>query len=148
MHHSLGSPLADAQLWSTITRLIAARCQAEEGSDGTRATESFGIVDGHDEGQRDQRPYASDLSLLDAATMPHAISWMDDSYQIASLDHAMWFHRDFRADAWLLYEQESPAAAGARGFATGRLFTRDGRLVVSVVQEGLIRPRARGDSQP
>ncbi len=88
--------------------------------------------------------YASDLSLLDAATMPHAISWMDDSYQIASLDHAMWFHRDFRADAWLLYEQESPAAAGARGFATGRLFTRDGRLVVSVVQEGLIRPRSRG----
>jgi acyl-CoA thioesterase-2 len=51
----------------------------------------------------------------------------------------MWFHRDFRADEWLLYEQESPVAAGARGFATGRLFTRDGRLVVSVVQEGLFR---------
>jgi acyl-CoA thioesterase-2 len=52
----------------------------------------------------------------------------------------MWFHRPFRADEWLLYSQESPAAAGARGFATGRLFTRDGQLVVSVVQEGLIRP--------
>ena len=84
--------------------------------------------------------YASDLSLLDAAVMPHAISWLDDSHQIASLDHAMWFHDDFRADEWLLYEQDSPAAGGARGFATGRLFTRDGRLVVSMVQEGLIRP--------
>jgi acyl-CoA thioesterase-2 len=52
----------------------------------------------------------------------------------------MWFHRDFRADDWLLYVQESPSASGARGFTTGRIFTRDGRLAVSVVQEGLIRP--------
>jgi len=59
---------------------------------------------------------------------------------MASLDHAMWFHRPFRADEWLLYAQDSPVAHGARGFATGRLFTHDGRLVVSVVQEGLIRP--------
>jgi len=88
--------------------------------------------------------YASDLSLLDAATLPHALSWVDQSYQIASLDHAMWFHRPFRADEWLLYEQASPAAAGARAFATGRLFTRDGRLVVSVVQEGLLRPLRAG----
>ena len=83
--------------------------------------------------------YASDLTLLDTAGLPHAISWVDRRWQIASLDHAMWFHRDFRADEWLLFEQHSPAAAGARGFTSGRLFTRDGALVVSVVQEGLFR---------
>jgi acyl-CoA thioesterase-2 len=83
--------------------------------------------------------YASDMTLLDTAAMPHQISWIDPNYQIASLDHAMWFHGDFRADEWLLYAQESPMAASGRGFSTGRLFTRDGRLVVSVVQEGLLR---------
>jgi acyl-CoA thioesterase-2 len=87
--------------------------------------------------------YASDLTLLDTATLPHAIAWNDPHYVRASLDHAMWFHRPFRADDWLLYAQESPAAHGARGFTTGHLFTRDGRLVVSVAQEGLIRPTSR-----
>jgi acyl-CoA thioesterase-2 len=84
--------------------------------------------------------YASDMTLLDTITLPHGIVWSDGRYAMASLDHAMWFHRPFRADEWLLYAQESPIAHGARGFATGRLFTRDGTLVVSVVQEGLIRP--------
>jgi acyl-CoA thioesterase-2 len=84
--------------------------------------------------------YASDMTLLDTITLPHGIVWSDGSYAMASLDHAMWFHRPFRADEWLLYAQESPSAHGARGFASGRLFTRDGTLVVSVVQEGLIRP--------
>ena len=83
--------------------------------------------------------YASDLTLLDTAALPHGISWIGRGWQIASLDHAMWFHRDFRADEWLLFEQQSPVAAAARGFTTGRLFTRDGALVVSVVQEGLFR---------
>jgi acyl-CoA thioesterase-2 len=87
--------------------------------------------------------YASDMTLLDTATLPHAIAWNDPAYVMASLDHAMWFHRPFRADDWLLYTQESPAAHGARAFTTGRLFTREGRLVVSVAQEGLIRPRTR-----
>jgi acyl-CoA thioesterase-2 len=86
--------------------------------------------------------YASDLTLLDTAALPHGISWIGRGWQIASLDHAMWFHRDFRADEWLLYEQQSPVAAGARGFTSGRLFARDGSLVVSVVQEGLFRPLA------
>ena len=86
--------------------------------------------------------YASDLTLLDTAMFPHAISYQEQQYMIASLDHAMWFHRPFRVDEWLLYAQESPAAHGARGFTTGHLFTRDGRLVVSVAQEGLIRPIA------
>ena len=84
--------------------------------------------------------YASDLSLIDTVCLPHAIGVLDTGYQFASLDHAMWFHRPFRADQWLLYSQQSPVAAGARGFASGQLFTREGRLVVSVVQEGLIRP--------
>jgi len=87
--------------------------------------------------------YASDLTLLDTATMPHAIAWNDPNYVMASLDHAMWFHRPFRADEWLLYAQESPSAHGARGFSMGHLFTRDGLLVVSVAQEGLIRPVGR-----
>ena len=87
--------------------------------------------------------YASDLSLLDTVTLPHAIAWNDPHYMMASLDHAMWFHRPFRADEWLLYTQESPVAHGARGFVTGRLFTRDGTLVISVAQEGLIRPTAK-----
>jgi acyl-CoA thioesterase-2 len=84
--------------------------------------------------------YASDMMLLDTALRPHAISVADRGAMLASLDHAMWFHRDFRADEWLLYVQESPSASGARGFTTGRIFTRDGRLAVSVAQEGLIRP--------
>jgi len=86
--------------------------------------------------------YASDLTLLDTATLPHAIAWNDPHYMMASLDHAMWFHRPFRADEWLLYAQESPSASGARGLCMGRLFRRDGTLVVSVVQEGLVRPLA------
>ena len=87
--------------------------------------------------------YASDLTLLDTATLPHAISWFDPRFQMASLDHAMWFHRPFRADEWLLYAQESPSASGARGFAMGHIFRLDGTLAVSVVQEGLIRLRGR-----
>jgi acyl-CoA thioesterase-2 len=85
--------------------------------------------------------YESDFTLLDTALLPLAIrSWNDGTTMMASLDHAMWFHRPFRADDWLLYDQDSPTAYGARGFARGQIFTKDGRLVVSVVQEGLIRP--------
>jgi acyl-CoA thioesterase-2 len=85
--------------------------------------------------------YASDLSLLDTATLPHAIGY-DGHYQMASLDHAMWFHRPFRADEWLLYHQTSPSAHGARGLALGHVFTHDGTLAITVMQEGLIRPMA------
>jgi len=83
--------------------------------------------------------YASDMSLLDSVMLPHRLSWDDPRIMGASLDHAMWFHRPFRADDWLLYDQESPSAAGARGLARGTIFTRDGRLALSVVQEGLVR---------
>jgi acyl-CoA thioesterase II len=84
--------------------------------------------------------YASDMTLLDSVLLANGLAW-DDNRQVmvASLDHAMWFHRPFRADDWLLYDQQSPTASGARGLAIGRLFTRDGRHVVSVVQEGLLR---------
>jgi acyl-CoA thioesterase-2 len=83
--------------------------------------------------------YASDMTLLDTTLLPHGITWNDNRVQMASLDHAMWFHRPFRADEWLLYDQSTPSTAGARGLAMGSIFNREGVLVASVVQEGLIR---------
>ena len=84
--------------------------------------------------------FVSDISLLDTALLPHGKSIFSD-VQVASLDHAMWFHRPFRADDWLLYVQDSPSASGGRGFNRGAIYTREGVLVASVAQEGLIRPR-------
>ena len=83
--------------------------------------------------------YASDMTLLDTTLLPHALRWSDGEIQMASLDHTMWFHRPFRADEWLLYAQETPSTSGSRGLALGSIFTPDGRIAVSVVQEGLIR---------
>lgn len=84
--------------------------------------------------------YASDMTLLDSVLLANGLTWDDDRrFMLASLDHAMWFHRPFRADDWLLYDQSSPTASGARGLAIGRLFTREGTHVVSMVQEGLVR---------
>ena len=87
--------------------------------------------------------YASDMTLLDTALLPHGTSALDDSVMMASLDHAMWFHAPFRADEWLLYDQETPAASGGRGLTRGSVFRHDGTHVASVVQEGLIRRRTR-----
>jgi acyl-CoA thioesterase II len=87
--------------------------------------------------------YASDMSLFDTMLAPHEVRWDDAEFMGASIDHCMWFHRAFRADEWLLYDMDSPIAHGARGLARGFLFTRSGELVVSVVQEGLMRVRAR-----
>lgn len=92
--------------------------------------------------------YASDLTLLDPVLLAHGLAWQAGTVSGASLDHAMWFHRPFRADEWLLYDQVSPTAAGARGLARGQIFTRDGRLVVTVVQEGLIRAAGRPAGPP
>ena len=86
--------------------------------------------------------YLSDWSLLDTCIWPHGVSWMQGNLQTASLDHAMWFHRPFRADEWMLYVQDSPASGGARGFNRGLIYTQDGTLVASVAQEGLIRLRS------
>ena len=83
--------------------------------------------------------YLSDWSLLDTATRPHAVSFLHPRLQMASLDHALWFHRPFRADEWLLYVQDSPSAGGSRGFNRGLIYDRDGRLVASAAQEGLMR---------
>jgi acyl-CoA thioesterase-2 len=86
--------------------------------------------------------YASDMTLLDTSLFYHGRSIFDRDLQVASLDHALWFHRPFRADEWLLYAEDSPSASGARGFNRGSLFSRDGRLIASVAQEGLIRLRS------
>ena len=86
--------------------------------------------------------YASDFTLLDSTLLPHGQA--DNEVMMASLDHAMWFHRTFRADEWLLYQQRPLSDSGARGLAGGFIFTRDGRLAVTVIQEGLIRPLSGG----
>ena len=85
--------------------------------------------------------YASDFSLLDTALIAHGKLMFDKDIQLASLDHSLWFHRPFRADEWLLYAQDSPSSYGSRGFCRGRIFTREGVLVASVAQEGLMRQR-------
>jgi acyl-CoA thioesterase II len=86
--------------------------------------------------------YVSDFHLLDTALKPHGISMVSPKLVIASVDHAMWFHRSVRVDDWLLYAIDSPSASGARGFARGSVFARDGRLVASAAQEGLMRVTA------
>jgi acyl-CoA thioesterase-2 len=83
--------------------------------------------------------YASDLTLLDTSVRPFGLAWDSPDVQMASLDHAMWFHRPFRADDWLLYDQHAISTSSARGLAGGAIFTRAGKLAVTVVQEGLIR---------
>jgi acyl-CoA thioesterase-2 len=83
--------------------------------------------------------YASDMTLLETAIRPHPIAMIDPDFLAASLDHAMWFHRPFRADEWLLYAQDSWSMSSQRGFTTAKLFTREGKLAVSVAQEGFLR---------
>jgi acyl-CoA thioesterase-2 len=85
--------------------------------------------------------YASDMTLLDSALTPHGRSVFEKTIMAASLDHALWLHRPFRADDWLLYSQDSPNMEAARGFSRGLIFARDGTLVASVAQEGLVRER-------
>jgi acyl-CoA thioesterase-2 len=85
--------------------------------------------------------FASDMTLLGTAILPHGLSWARGEVQSASLDHAIWFHEPFRADEWLLYATDSPWSGAGRGFNRGRVFTRDGRLIASVAQEGMIRKR-------
>jgi acyl-CoA thioesterase II len=87
--------------------------------------------------------YASDFTLLDTALIAHGRFVFDPTLMLASLDHAIWFHRSFRADDWLLYAQDSPSSAGGRAFCRGSLFTRTGELVASTAQEGLVRERAK-----
>jgi acyl-CoA thioesterase-2 len=94
--------------------------------------------------QRCLLTYVSDYHLLETATLPHGISFL--KLQMASIDHAIWFHRDVRVDEWLLYVIDSPSASGARGFGRGAIYSRDGTLVASVAQEGLIREHSQWKS--
>ncbi|MGF1510177.1 MAG: acyl-CoA thioesterase II [Myxococcota bacterium] len=86
--------------------------------------------------------YASDFYLLESGLRHHGLTWFDPKLKVASLDHAIWFHRPFRADDWLLYQIDSPNTGGGRGLNFGHFFTRDGTLVATSAQEGLMRPRA------
>jgi acyl-CoA thioesterase-2 len=88
--------------------------------------------------------YASDLTIIETALAPHGKTLFDPALMMASLDHAIWYHKPFRADQWLLYSQDSPASFGARGYNRGLVFTRHGELVASVTQEALMRPRRHG----
>lgn len=92
--------------------------------------------------------YVSDYELLGTCILPHGVTFGQGNLQMASLDHALWFHRPFRVDEWLLYACDSPNASGARGLARGQLFTRDGTLVASAAQEGLIRVIEDGRKKP
>ena len=83
--------------------------------------------------------YVSDFELLATSTLPHGLPFTRGNIMLASLDHALWFHREFRMDEWLLYAIESPNAAGARGYSRGKIYTSDGRLVASTAQEGMVR---------
>ena len=86
--------------------------------------------------------YASDMTLIDNCLLPHGRSFLDKDLKLASLDHTMWFHRQFEFDDWMLYVQDSPSASGSRGFNRGSIYDRSGRLIASVAQEGLIRQRS------
>jgi acyl-CoA thioesterase-2 len=88
--------------------------------------------------------YASDYTLLGTSALPHGLSWMRNELVGASLDHALWFHRDARADEWLLYATDAPWSGGGRGFNRGRIFNLAGELVASVAQEGMMRKRVKG----
>ncbi|MGO9584292.1 MAG: acyl-CoA thioesterase II [Acidimicrobiales bacterium] len=92
--------------------------------------------------------YASDMSIIDSILKPHELSWETGATMVVSLDHCMWFHRPLRADRWLLFDQDSPVAYGSRGLARGLMFDEEGRLVVSLVQEGLVRVRAPAAPPP
>lgn len=85
--------------------------------------------------------YASDMSFVTTALLPHGVTWLSKEVQVASIDHVLWFHRKLRIDDWLLYVIDSPAARGARGLARGSIYTRSGQLVASAAQEGLMRRR-------
>jgi acyl-CoA thioesterase-2 len=92
--------------------------------------------------------YTSDFAFLTTALLPHQVTWLSSGMQVASIDHVMWFHQPFRVDEWLLHVMESPRASGGRGLVRGRVFARDGRLVASTAQEGLIRRRTQRSKPP
>jgi acyl-CoA thioesterase II len=137
------------ELWSVLPRPIDVRYVGEPGwvRPGARPAEVRQRVWMRIDGKLPDDPvlhacllaYASDLTLLDSVLSVHGEVWGPGGVIGASLDHALWFHRPFRADEWFLYDCRSPSASGSRGLATGRMLTRDGRHIASAVQEGLLR---------
>jgi len=145
------APVADRLgVWGQISRPIDVRYVGTPGWLTNRPAEPRQQVWMRVDGQLPDAPrlhacamtYASDLTLLDGVLATHGQVWGPGGFTGASLDHAVWFHRPFRADEWMLYDCESPSASGARGLATARCYTADGRHVATVVQEGLLRPVA------
>jgi len=108
---------------------------------------TFGPMPDDPELHRAALAYASDYTLLESVLRRHGLSWITPGMSVASLDHAMWWHRPVRVDEWLLYVQESPSAQGARGLATGKIFSRDGRHVATVAQEGMVRVPAGAENR-
>ncbi|WP_350349717.1 acyl-CoA thioesterase II [Agromyces sp. G08B096] len=106
---------------------------------------AFGRLPDDPKQHRAALAYASDYSILEPVLRAHGVAWATPGLKVASLDHAMWWHRDARVDEWLLFTQESPSAGGGRGLSLGRIYTRDGRLVASVAQEGMVRAPRGGD---
>lgn len=100
---------------------------------------AFGRLPDDPKQHRAALAYASDYSILEPVLRAHGTAWATPGLKVASLDHAMWWHRDARVDEWLLYVQESPSASGGRGLSLGRIYTREGVLVASVAQEGMVR---------
>ena len=136
------SPLDEIEL--TLTPVAEAEAPTalvtRPGADALYVAEREGVVRPvRVSGSGADRSYEVGEPLLDTSMLPHGGSWFDPSLFMASLDHAMWFHRTFRADDWLLYEQDSPNATNGRGLSRGLVFTRQGTLVATVMQEGLIR---------
>nr|WP_205861111.1 acyl-CoA thioesterase II [Planosporangium flavigriseum] len=150
MHERLAKYPERLGIWELIPRPIDVRYVNEPGwvRPGDRPSEPHQRVWMRFDGKLPDEPllhacaltYASDLTLLDSVLSTHGAVWGPGGFQGASLDHAVWFHRPFRADEWFLYDCWSPSASGGRGLASGRMFTLDGRQVASVVQEGLLRP--------
>jgi len=136
-------------IWDRIPRPIDVRYVGEPGwvAPGDRPAEKYQRVWMRIDGKLPDDPllhacaltYASDLTLLDSVLSVHGEVWGPGGVVGASLDHALWFHRPFRADEWFLYDCFSPSASGGRGLATGRMFSRDGRHIATAVQEGLLR---------
>jgi acyl-CoA thioesterase-2 len=145
----VGSSADRLGVWAKVPRPIDLRYVGEPGwtANGDRPVEPAQRVWMRVDGRLPDDPmlhacaltYASDLTLLDAVLSTHGEVWGDGGIVGASLDHAVWFHRPFRADEWVLYDCYSPSASGARGLAAGRFFAADGRHVATVVQEGLLR---------
>ena len=141
-----------AERWRTEWAALELRMVGDSGEGGSMPSDVHpacsrlwlrvsGRLDDDELTHRAAFTYASDMTLLGAALVPHGLPISSPRVQSASLDHTVWFHRPFRADEWLLYDQVSPSASGARGLALGRVFTEDGSLVATVAQEGLIRSR-------